>query len=262
MNQFIIINDLNFKYAENGFKLENINLELEKGKIISLIGPNGAGKTTIGKILSGIIDNYTGRIFIEGKDLKKLNFKEKARKIAYVPQVFNTIFDFEIKEILLMGRRNNSNGIGFMKKIDIDIVEETMRDFGLYEKKNKKFSTLSGGEKRMVLIARAICQGADFIILDEPVAYLDLHHYVDLINILLKLNKSGKTIFLILHDINMASEISDEIILLNRGKIIKKDIPENIINEDIIKNFYGIKNFIIKNNPVTFRPNVIIMPHK
>lgn len=260
MKALIEINNLNFKYFENGFNLENINLKFEKGKIISLIGPNGAGKTTIAKILSGIIDGYDGIVLIDGKDLKKLDFKERAKRIAYVPQIFNTIFDFEVREILLMGRRHNSNGFGLMKKIDFEIIDEVMQDFGLYEKKSKKFSTLSGGEKRMVLIARAICQGAEFIILDEPVAYLDLHHQVNLINILLKLNQNGKTIFLILHDINMASEISDEMILLYKGKIIKKDIPQNVINDETIKNYYGIKNFIIKSNPVTLKPNIIIVP--
>ncbi len=255
---FIKVKNLNFTYKNNGFKLNNINFEIEKGEIAALIGPNGAGKTTVSKILCGIIENFSGVIWVNEKNIKELSAIEKAKKISYIPQIFEGLFDYTVEEIIFMGRRPFSNSIGFFSENDKKIVKDLLIKFNLLEKKDKKFFMLSGGEKRIVLIARAICQNSDFIILDEPLAYLDILHQIELVNILNELKGNGKTILLVLHDINLASEICDKIILLNNGNIIKSGKINEVLNKNLIKNIYKINNFKIGKNPVTNKTNIFI----
>lgn len=255
----INVQNLCFKYASDGFCLDNINFEIDKGEIVALIGPNGAGKTTLSKILCGIIEDFTGEIFIDNINIKKLSSKERAKKISYIPQIFESFFDFEIEEIIYMGRRPFSNSMGIFNDNDRTIIENIMKKFNLFNKRKKKFFMLSGGEKRIVLIIRAICQNSDILILDEPLAYLDLHHQIELIRILHKLNREGKTIFLVLHDINIAAEICQKIILMNNGRIVKFGKPEFVLEKKLIKNIYKINNFDINKNPLTKKINIFVL---
>lgn len=256
---FFIIKNLNFTYPGNGFSLKNINLEIKKGESIGFIGPNAAGKTTLLKILCGIIEDFSGEILIENQNIKKLSIKERARKISYVPQIFDGIFDFTVEEIIYMGRRPFSNSIGVFNENDKFVVDDILKKFNLIKKKNKKFFMLSGGEKKIALIIRAICQDTDILIFDEPLAYLDLHHQIEFVKIINELNNKQKTILLVSHDINFAAEICQKIILLNNGKIIKYGRPEEILNKKLIKSIYNIKDFDININPVSDKPNILIM---
>lgn len=254
--------NVNFRYIDSCFSLNNINLVIKKGEIVALTGPNGSGKTTLLKILAGILEKFFGEVLINGIDIKKISIKEKAKNFSYVPQMINNIFDFSVSEIIAMGRRPYTNIVGYLNLKNKSFINEVLNYFGLLDKKDKKFSTLSGGEKRLVLIAKAICQDSDIIFLDEPLAYLDLHHQVELIKILFEINKGGKTVFLILHDINIASEICDRLILMTKGSILKSGRPHEILSEDIIKNAYGVHDFVLVKNTITDKLNIQLIYNK
>jgi iron complex transport system ATP-binding protein len=254
--------NIDFSYGPDGFCLSSISLSIEKGEVVSLIGPNGAGKTTLIKIFSGLTSGYTGELLLNSKKFGEYKGVELAKFISYIPQVDMMTFDFTVEQLVSMGRRPFTNETGLLSKADIEIVRDTIDSFGLYNKKDLVYNNLSGGEKRMVLIARAIAQEAGLLLMDEPMTYLDMGHQVALMEKIMELNGRGRTVFMISHGINLAAEYVKRVILMKNGRILDDGTPEKVISDDNIRKAYGLKNFYIEKNRLSGRPNVIIVPGK
>lgn len=221
-------------------KINNINIKIDKGLITSIIGPNGCGKTTLLKVASGLITPYSGKVLLDDIPISSIKKKELAKKISVLPQMRNTP-NIIVNSLVMHGRFPY---LGFSRKlsgIDKEKTEYAMELAGVTEYRNKNVLELSGGERQKVYIAMAIAQDTDIIFLDEPTTYLDINQQFQLIDIIKKLSKSGKTIVMILHDIVQALNYSHRICIMEKGKIRAYETPEDIIEKKIINEVFKIR---------------------
>jgi iron complex transport system ATP-binding protein len=253
--------NISYKYPENGgFRLKDISLKLEPGSFCALAGPNGAGKTTLIKILSGLINSYEGKVSLDEKDIRSYGAKDFSRRVSYIPQGDSYVFDFTVYDIVAMGRRPYINETGLLKNADREAVAAALNAFELYEQRGRRYGSLSGGEKRMALIARAMAQEAGILLMDEPTTYLDLQHGSALMEKLTLLNNAGKTVLMISHDINLAAEYLKRMIFIKDGGIVFDGPVREAIDRDRLKQLFGVENFAIQENAVTGRKNVFLVP--
>ncbi len=251
-SNIIEIKNITVKYGDYEV-LKNISFNIKKGEFTSIIGPNGAGKSTVLKSIMKNIDLSSGDISIKGKSIKKMSHKEKACIIGFVPQEFNISFDFTVYEIVAMGRNPYLSKFKKSKYDDNKIIEESLKKTNTYEFKDKYFNSLSGGEKQRVIIARALAQQPEILILDEATSSLDIHHQLDILELIHSLNREdGLSVVTIMHDLNLASRFSDNIILLSKNGIIKQGKPSEVIDENVLKNVYDMDMVVRENKLLSY----------
>lgn len=248
------ITDLSINYGSNNV-LKNINLTIPEGDFLGIIGPNGAGKSTLLKAINNLIPISNGKIEIEGKNILKVNSKDRAKEIALVPQNFNIEYDFSVKDIILMGRFPHLKS-GDYKARDYEKVKEAIELTHTKKFENRLFKTLSGGEKQRVIIARAIAQDTNIILLDEPTSALDLHHQYEIMELISDLNKKGKTIITVMHDLNLAARFCKNLLILKKGEIKDLGKPEEVLTVETLKDVYHM-NMIVRENEFYHRPEII-----
>ncbi len=244
----ITFNNVRFTYG-NGFFLKIDDLKIIKGDIISIIGPNGAGKSTLIKILSGILRNYKGEIILNHSELKNYSYKELSKKVAVVPQEFNTSFDYDLESIVSTSRIPFSKRISFFEsEQDRRIIEEALQAVGLTNYKNKPFSSMSGGEKQKVMIARAIAQQTPILLLDEFSSHLDPGYTQNLLKLVKEMvTKEKKTVLAVFHDVNNAALFSDKIIVMKNGSVKYSGTPAEVLNESVMDEIFEMDAYIIWN---------------
>lgn len=237
--------------------VKDVSFKAEAGLVSGLIGPNGSGKSTIIKALGRLIPVSSGKIFIEGRDVKSYSQRELAALVGMVPQFPLLPGLFTAYDVVLMGRNPHIGFFGWEKEIDHQIAREAMRMAGIGALAGRRINELSGGEIQSVVIARALAQETGAIILDEPTSNLDIGREVEILDLLkgLALEK-GITIIMALHDLNLAAQYCDRITLLNGGRVQSVGSPEEVITEDAIKDVYGARSLIFP-HPLNKRPVVI-----
>ena len=232
------------KYGDNSV-VDNVSLNIEKGKITSFIGPNGAGKSTLLSMISRIMKKDEGEVIIDGRELEKWDTKELAKKIAILKQSNNINVRLTIKEIVSFGRYPHCEGR--LTKEDTKYVDEAIEYMQLKDIEDRYLDELSGGQRQRAYIAMVIAQNTEYVLLDEPLNNLDMKHSVQMMKVLRGLvDDLGKTVVIVMHDINFASVYSDKIVILKDGKIVKDDITDAIISKDVLEDVYEI-DFHIKN---------------
>lgn len=223
--------------------LDGITFCVEKGSILSILGPNGSGKTTLLRILCSLLPPKEGRVLIDGRELKEMAPRTRARLLGYVPQR-SEAFDMTVFEAVLTGRRPHVEfrvGHG-----DIEIVEETLQLVGLSSMKSRCLSTLSGGEFQKVVIARALAQRPTVLLLDEPLTYLDIKNQIEVANLIRRVTKGLSLItIMVLHDINFALTYSDLFLLLKSGRIHAMGGRE-VLTPETIREVFGVPLQIVK----------------
>lgn len=254
LNYPIVISNLNFSY-DNENILNDVTLNFETGKLYSILGPNGSGKTTLIKNISGILSAKSSCIYINGTDIIKFKSKERARRVAVVPQNSNIEYEFTVYDVVMMGRTPYKHRFEDYNSQDEAIVKEAMEMTNTWILKDKLITELSGGEVQRVTAARALTQQTDIILLDEPTAHLDLQYQLEFLNIFREI-KQHKLIIAVLHDLNLASYFSDHMIFVKKGHIIEQGCPEQIMKKKLIKKIYNIDVEIIK-SPVSGAPFII-----
>lgn len=249
--KMIDVKELSFKYQRKGkFVLDKLDFSCEKGTVNILIGLNGSGKTTLIKILAGLLENYQGEVFIDGKDLKGLSIKERAKKMAYVAQRSNAVDDFPVLDYLLFGTVNKMNFYQSPKEEDKKKVLDCAGEFGITYLLDKKLGEISGGERQIVSICAAIVQDTNLVILDEPTSALDIKNQNKVLSLIKKIaREQGKTFILSSHNPNHALYLEGNVVLLKDGKILKEGKASEIITIDILKNIYGDNIEYSKNLP-------------
>lgn len=239
----IEVKNLVKKYGDKAV-VDNVSLNIEKGKITSFIGPNGAGKSTVLSMISRIMDKDSGSVIIDGKELEVWDNKELAKKISILKQSNNINVRLTIKEIVSFGRYPYCDGR--LTSEDMKYVDEAIEYMKLKDIENRYLDELSGGQRQRAYIAMVIAQNTEYVLLDEPLNNLDMKHSVSMMKVFRNLvDELGKTVVIVMHDINFASVYSDKIVVLKDGKIAKDDCTENIINKETLENIYEI-NFDIK----------------
>ena len=250
----ITLENVSFKYPS--FVIENIRLSIPKESFFGIIGPNGSGKTTVLSLIMKFLKPISGRIYVDGQDISKLSHKKIAQKIAYIAQDFNPAYDFTVEELVEMGGIARASSFFDTTVFEKDL-EFALDTVDLLDYRKRVFSTLSGGQQRRVLIARAMYQNTPIIIADELVTHLDLGQSVKVLNYLRKLTESGKTIIGTFHDISLAAKYCDQIAVMKDGKVIDIGSPKEIINEELIKKIYGI-NVRVVTHPDEKYPLILI----
>ena len=247
---------LNIAYDKH-LVVKGLDLAIEEGKITSIIGANGCGKSTILKAVGRILKPQLGEIFLDEQLLQSLSTKEIAKKMAILPQSPNAPSGLTVEELVAYGRFPHQKGFGNLSKEDKEIVAWALEETKLSDFAERELDTLSGGQRQRVWISMALAQQTKIILLDEPTTYLDLTHQLEVLQLLQELNrKQNCTIVMVLHDINLASRFSDNIIAIDDGKIIKSGSPKEVITEEVLKETFKIDATIVDEPNITYLFNV------
>lgn len=243
LKPIIEVKNLHFSYKKHQVLL-GVNLELYKGEIISLLGPNGCGKSTLIKLILKLMKG-SGEISINGKSLQNYSHKDIASHIAYIPQYNNTPFNYSVIEMVVMGRVSKLGFFAQPSSYDYEIANAALKKINIEHLASRAFGQLSGGQKQMVLLARAIAQEVEVFIMDEPVAGLDYGNQIRLLELISTLGSQGYTFLKTTHYPDHALLISSRVVVMNGGVIISDGMPEDVISAGMIEDVYNIKADII-----------------
>lgn len=256
MDYHIKINNLNFSYGKN-IILDDISLTIPKGSFISIIGPNGSGKSTLLKNIAKNLEPNSGEIWIESLNLLQMPIGDLAKKMAVVPQTFQVDFPFSALDTVLMGRTPFLKRFQTEGEKDYAMAKWAMELTNTWHLKDRSVTEVSGGELQRIVIARALTQEPKIILLDEPTAHLDIQHQMELLELLQSLNKTtGLTVVTVLHDLNQASQFSEEIIMMKEGKIFATGKTSEVLNVDNIRTVYEM-DVLLAENPLNQKFNII-----
>lgn len=233
------VENLNYSYGPK-LVLKDISFSIARGSFISIIGPNGSGKSTLLKTINNTYKRSSGNIFLNEKPIEEYKVKDLAKEIAMVPQYTNIDYDFDVIDIVLMGRYPHKDRFSKYNEMDYKNVRKAMEITNTYKFKDRKITQLSGGEIQRVIIAKAIAQDSNILLLDEPTSNLDINHQIEIMEFLKKLNQEGKTIVMVLHDINLAARYTKEIILINEGEVLDRGKPEKVISKQNLEQAYSL----------------------
>ncbi len=237
--------------------LHDIHLDILPGEMVGVIGPNGSGKSTLLKHIYRVLQPQSGTVRMDGQDLFHLSARDTAKKMAVVRQEADVSFDFQVGEIVLMGRTPHKELWQSDTREDFRIVEESLLQVGLQGYEERSFFSLSGGEKQRVLIARALAQQAQILILDEPTNHLDIQHQLHV----LELVKSLKlTACAALHDLNLASMYCDRLFVLKDGRVLTSGTPEEVLKPEILWEVYHVHADVFV-HPKTGKLHIAFLPH-
>jgi len=217
--------------------LHNISFEITKGTVCGILGPNGSGKTTLFRCCMNFQKSKQGEILLNDTSIHRMKPQNLAKKMAYVPQEHQTAFTFTVREMVQMGRTAHMSVR--LSRHDKEQSEQAMERLGVQNLANNAFQELSGGQRQLVLIARAVAQASEIILLDEPTSALDFHNQVMVWNVLRSLAREGHTILTCCHDPNHILWFCDQVLVLKNGKIITDGNPVQCLNTDILRQIYG-----------------------
>lgn len=240
--------------------IKGISLEINKGDFMGIIGPNGSGKTTLLRLMSKVLLPKTGTITFQGNDISAMCLKEFAKVVSFVAQDTMINFPFTVLEMVLMARIPHLKRMQFETREDCLIAEKAMAMTDILHLREKKIDEISSGERQRVIIARAIAQEPLLLFLDEPTSHLDIGHQIQALDLLRRLNRQNNvTIIMVLHDLNLASEYCNRIVLLNEGKIFKEGSPREVFTYQNIETVYKTV-IVVSNNPINSKPYVVLVP--
>ena len=242
--------------------LDGLTFDIDGGGILGIVGPNGSGKTSLLKLLAKVLRPNTGDIALFGQDLGTMPQVEVARAVAFVPQESPQVFAFTVMETVLMGRYPHhrgakwSAGFGWESAEDVSIAEQAMQSTDIISLANRSVMDLSGGERQRCMIARALAQMPKILLLDEPTAFLDLQHQIEICTIVRRLKEErGLTVVLVSHDLNLASQYCDRILMLKAGMLFRFGLPDEVIDVDILRAVYGC-DVLVDRHPESGVPRV------
>jgi iron complex transport system ATP-binding protein len=222
--------------------VQQVSLRVEKGDVLGILGPNGSGKTTLLRLLAGLLRPGTGCVSLDGIDLAAISRRPLARRLAVVPQETHLAFEYSVLEIALMGRYPHLGAFELEGPRDLAIARDALAATGTEHLAARPFSTLSGGEKQRVIIASALAQEADVLLLDEPTASLDVGYQLDIAALLARLNRDrGLTQVVATHDLNFAAGLCRTLMLVRAGRVLASGPTREVLTGDAIAQLYGVR---------------------
>ena len=227
---------------DGGFTLNDVSVTIPAGSLTGLLGPNGCGKTTLLKLLSGVLRPQTGRVMLGNRALTSMTRRELARHVASVPQETHPAFDYSVMEMVLMGRHPHLSAFQLEGPADFGIAREALEATGTGHLADRNYMTLSGGEKQRVVIASALAQSTEVLLLDEPTASLDLRYQLDVASLLARLNRERKvTMVLATHDLNLAASLCERLIVMRGGRILTAGPTREVLTGETVRQLYDVE---------------------
>jgi len=264
----IAVDQVTFRYgsAQSGrdWTVDHVSFEVASGEVVGIVGPNGSGKSSLLKLTAGLLRPYSGTIRLEGKAVNELSPTAIAKVLALVPQEQAQVFPFTVAETVLMGRFPHRQsgwwglGVGDEREEDLSAAHRAMGETDVLELADRLLSDLSGGERQRVIIARALAQEPRILLLDEPTAFLDLNHQIEMCELVQRLTKERSlTVVLVSHDLNVASLLCDRMLMVKDGKIYTGGTPADTIRPDVLRMVYGC-DVVVDRHPQTGAPRVTL----
>jgi iron complex transport system ATP-binding protein len=221
--------------------LDGIDLTLGPGRVLGLVGPNGTGKSTLLRALAGLIRPTAGTVTLDGRPLRSHRTRELATRVAYLPQNTDLPFDFTAREVVLLGRHPHTGRLRGESPADHAIAAEVMSAAGISHLADRAVPTLSGGERQLVYVAKALAQRTDVLLADEPVSALDLRHQLTVLELLRERAGEGAAVAVVLHDLSQAARYCDELLLLHDARVAAHGTPAGVLTPDVLATAYGVR---------------------
>lgn len=241
-------------YAEN-LIIDDLTLDIEKGSFLGIIGVNGCGKTTLLRSMTRILKPAKGVVYVDGREIESYNAKDFARIVGCVNQMNEAAFEFSVKDVVMMGRHPYLGRLRPVSSEDFKIADEAMSYTHVLHLKDRLITELSGGERQRVLIAKTLAQQPEILLLDEPTNHLDISHQIEILQLLKSLTPKI-TIVCVLHDLNLASSLCDMLVLMDKGKIIARGTPSEVLTPKRIYDTFAVK-MLVSPHPVTGKPYLV-----
>lgn len=249
------VKDLYFQY-EQDHALDHVTLQVHPKSFVGVIGPNGSGKSTLLKNIYRALKPKSGTILFNEESILSMNYKKSSQMMSVVGQENEVSFDFKVEDIVKMGRTPYKKIFELDNQKDEEALIHALKQVGLEDYRQKNYTELSGGEKQRVLLARALCQEAEFLILDEPTNHLDIYYQLQLFELVKSLDL---TILSAVHDLNIASQYCDYIYILQNGKIYDHGTPKELMTSKMIQEVFHV-NAEVSIHPITQKPHIVFLP--
>src|SRR5882672_9833891 len=232
---------VSFGYGDSGFLLSDASVAIAPGSLTGLLGPNGCGKTTLLRLLCGVLQPHGGTITLDGRPLASLTRRELARHVAVVPQETHPAFDYSVMEMVLMGRHPHLGAFELEGPADFDVARQALEATGTSPLADRRYMTLSGGEKQRVIIASALTQATETLLLDEPTASLDLGYQLEVASLLARLNRERKvTMVLATHDLNLAALVCQQLVVMRGGRVLAQGPTADVLTGAMVRQLYDV----------------------
>ncbi len=231
--------DVGFSYGD--FRIEGVSLKVSPGEFVALIGPNGAGKSTLLKLIYGTLKPSKGRVLADGNEIHRLSPGERAKLLGFVPQNHVPTFPFKVLDFVLLGSTPELGPFGAPGEEHRRKAQELLKTFGLDPYAEKPYTSLSGGQIRLLLTARALMTSPRYLLLDEPTSELDLKNALLVLQTVKKLAREGVGILLVIHDPNLAYLFSDRLVLMKDGRVVADGRPDDVFDEELLSEVYGVE---------------------
>lgn len=242
--------------------LRGVSLSVSPGEMLGVVGPNGSGKTTLVRLLTGEESPDAGEVRLDGRPLSDWSQRERARRLAVLPQEGLPSVPFSVREVVEMGRHPHQGFWPWAGVRDRQVVERVLQQTGLQADRDRQVNQLSGGERQRVAIARTMAQEPELLVLDEPTTFLDIRHQLAILDLLKKWqSECGLTILIVLHDLNLAAQYCDRLVLLKEGRMVTSGVPKAVITRERIEEAYGVTPLLMT-HPTLHVPQVFLQPAK
>lgn len=226
--------------------LDDVTFDVNPGEVVGLVGHNGSGKTTLVRLATRVLEPSSGGVTLGGRPVSEFSRAELARCLATVPQDTTLPYPFTAMEVVLMGRAPHQPLLGLDRPKDIAIARSALERLGIQDLADRSILTLSGGERQLVMFARALAQEPEILLLDEPTAFLDLRHRIDLLTAVRERVNDGGSALVISHDLDLVARVADRLVLLAEGRIAAQGRPDDVLNAEVLERAYGIEADIVR----------------
>ncbi|MFF0584910.1 ABC transporter ATP-binding protein [Streptomyces sp. NPDC003781] len=236
--------------------IDGLDVAIPPGVITTIIGPNGCGKSTLLRTLSRLLRPSGGTVVLDGEDIAALRTREVAKKLGLLPQAPVAPEGLTVSDLVARGRHPHQSWLRQWSSDDADVVRRALAMTGVSDLADRPVDSLSGGQRQRVWISMTLAQGTDLLLLDEPTTYLDLAHAVDVLDLVDDLHESGRTVVMVLHDLNLATRYSDNLVVMREGAILAQGHPRDVITADLLHEAFGLRAKVI-DDPVGDRPLIV-----
>ncbi len=240
MNKLLDVKNAEFSYNGKKSIFRNVNISIERGDVLCILGPNGTGKSTLVKCINSLLKLKGGEILLNNKNIYSIGKTELAKTIGYIPQSNGSTFAYSVLDVVLMGRAPHLSLTSVPGKNDYKIAEEALESLGILFLRDKAYTEISGGERQLVLMARALAQQPEILLLDEPTSHLDFGNQIRTLKVINELSKKGLSVIMTSHFPDHAFLSSNKVAIMNQGTIMEMGKPEYVVTEENMKEAYGI----------------------